>query len=64
LRGKESEELCEFLLRKKIVRSHDAFRCPSNSTGTEKPNDYEIVFNSVGKLMRVECTVDASHNNP
>ena len=60
----ESGEVCEFLLGKKILKSRDIFRCPSNSTGTEKPNDYKIVFNSVGKLMGVECTVDASHNNP
>ena len=64
LRGMERGEVCEFLLGKRMVKSRDIFRCPSNDSATEKPNDYKIVFNSVGKLIGVECTVDDSHNSP
>ncbi len=62
LRELESGEVCEFLLKKRIAKSRDIFQCPSSSTGAQKPNDYEIVFDSLGKLIGIECTVDASHN--
>ena len=64
MRGLNSETIPEFLMEKRIVKSHDIFRCPSVSSKSEKTGDYTIVFNSSGKFIGVECTIDPSHNNP
>jgi len=63
MRGLDSKTIPEFLMEKRIVKSRDIFRCPSASSKSEKVGDYTIVFNSSGKFIGVECTVDPSHNN-
>ena len=63
-RDMKSGEICEFLLKKRIIKSDDIFRCPSSSSKSQNPDDYRIIFNGEGKFIGVECGVDDSHNSP
>ncbi len=63
-RGMKSGEICEFLLKNRIIKSDEIFRCPSSSSRSQSTNDYRMIFNGEGKFIGVECGVDDSHNNP
>jgi len=63
MRGLHSETVPDLLIEKGLVKSPDLFKCPLSSPNSEKAGDYTIIFNSSGKFIGVECTVDPSHNN-